>query len=112
MATSNKKICAKCGKSGGVFTCDGCEKSFCGQHTTAHRQELAHQLGNIGQEHDLLRRDLTNKTGQDSLLARIDVWEKESIVKIKMTAEKARADLHQFGEQLKISCTEISDELR
>jgi len=112
MATSGKKICIRCGKTGGVFTCDGCEKSFCGQHTVAHRQELAHQLDVIGQEHDLLRRDLTNNTGRDSILDRINVWENESILKIKITAEKARADLRQFREQLQTSCSQISDELR
>jgi hypothetical protein len=112
MATSVKKVCIKCGKSGGVFTCDGCEKSFCGQHTAAHRQELAHQLDVIGQEHDLLRRDLKNYTGQDSILARINAWENESTIKIKMVAEKARTDLRQLREQLGTSCNQISDELR
>jgi hypothetical protein len=112
MATSGKKICIRCGKTGGVFTCDGCEKSFCGQHTIAHRQELAHQLDVIGQEHDLLRRDLTNNTGRDSILDRINSWENESILKINRTAEKARADLRQIREQLQTSCSQISDELR
>jgi hypothetical protein len=111
MATSGKKVCIKCGKFGGVFTCDGCEKSFCGQHTSVHRQELAHQLDVIGQEHDLLRRDLTNNTGQDSILTRINAWETESIAKIKTAVEKARVDLRQFREQLETSCSQISEEL-
>jgi hypothetical protein len=112
MATSYRKLCVKCGKSGGVFTCDGCQESFCGQHTAVHRQELAYRLDNLGQEHDLLRRDLINNNEQDSMFTRIDVWETESIMKIKLAAEKARADLRQFREQLKISCSQISDELR
>ena len=112
MATSYRKLCIKCGKSGGVFTCNGCQESFCGQHTTVHRQELAHQLDTIGQEHDLLRRDLTNNNEQDSFFARIDVWENESMIKIKLAAEKARTDLRQFREQLKTTCSYISDELR
>jgi hypothetical protein len=112
MATSNKKMCVKCGKSGGVFTCDGCQSSFCGQHTVVHRQELAQQLDNIGQEHDLLQRDLTNNTGQYSILTRIDAWEQNAIVRIKTAADKARADLRQCREQLKTSCGQLSEELR
>lgn len=112
MATSGRKVCIRCGKSGGVFTCDGCEKSFCGHHTAAHRQELAHQLDVIGQEHDLLRRDLTENTGQDLILNRINTWENESIIKIKMAAVKARTDLYQFRKEIEISCSKVSDELR
>lgn len=112
MATTGKKVCNTCGKSGGIFTCDGCEKSFCGHHTAAHRQELANQLDIVGQEHDLLRRDLTENTGKDLILDRINTWEAESINKIKLAADKARADLGQCYEQFETLCNEVSNEIR
>ncbi len=72
-------------------------------YTTGHRQELARQLDVIGQEHNLLRKDLRNHNGHDSMLDRISTGENESIVKIQMAAEKARDDPRQFREQLETS---------
>jgi hypothetical protein len=38
MATASipKKPCSKCNKGGGIFTCDGCEQSFCRKHSDEH----------------------------------------------------------------------------
>src|ERR1700677_934414 len=94
-----KNPCAKCDKGGGVTTCDGCQQSFCIKHIIEHRQELAIQLDNIGQEHDLFRRDLTQENSAYPLFIRIDEWEQESITKIQVAAEAARADLQQLLDQ-------------
>jgi hypothetical protein len=104
MATANttlKKPCSKCDKGGGIFTCDGCHQSFCRKHSEEHRQELAIQMDSIGQEHDILQRDINREGDTHPLLSRIDVWERESINKIQQAANQARADLNQLIKQTK-----------
>jgi BMFP domain-containing protein YqiC len=108
MATANttlKKPCSKCDKGGGIlggiFTCDGCHQSFCRKHSEEHRQELAIQMDSVGQEHDILQRDINREADVQPLLSRIDVWERESINKIQQVANQARADLNQLINQKK-----------
>lgn len=42
-----KKRCVKCDddqRTSNVFTCNGCEQSFCARHVNQHRDELNTQL--------------------------------------------------------------------
>jgi len=119
MATANitlKKPCSTCDKGGGIFTCDGCQQSFCRKHSEEHRQELAIQMDSVGQEHDILQRDINRDVGTHPLLSRIDIWERESIYKIQQVANKARADLNQLiGEkkqELKTTMGRLTNELQ
>jgi hypothetical protein len=111
-----KKPCAKCQKGGGVTTCDGCQQSFCIKHIIEHREELATQMDDIGQEHDSLRRDLIPEDLRHPLLSQIDEWEQTSITKIHVAAEAARRDLRQLLNQtkndVKTSVDKIVDELQ
>lgn len=111
-----KKPCGKCSKGGGVATCDGCQQSFCIKHIIEHREELATQLEDIGQEHDLLRRDLIQENLVHPLSIRIDEWEQESITRIQVIAEAARADLRQLLDQtkndVKISLDKMTNEMQ
>ncbi|CAF0938977.1 unnamed protein product [Rotaria sp. Silwood1] len=111
-----KKPCVQCLKGGGVTTCDGCQQTFCIKHIIEHRQELAIQLDNVGQEHDIFRRDIMQDNLAHSLLIRIDEWEQESITKIQVTAAAARADLRHFIDQtkseLKVSTDKITNEIQ
>jgi hypothetical protein len=101
MATIQKKPCSRCDKGGGIFTCDGCQQSFCRKHSDEHRQELGIQMDSIGQEHDALQRDLDQENDAHPLLARIDVWERESTKTIRQVAQQARNDLNQLIQQTK-----------
>jgi hypothetical protein len=73
-------------------------------------------MEDIGQEHDLLRRDLDQDDAGHSLLSRINKWEQESIAKIQVAAEVARADLQELlfrnKEELRKSVTKITNELQ
>jgi uncharacterized UBP type Zn finger protein len=62
-----KQTCTKCSKGGGIAMCNGCQQSFCIKHFVEHRQELSQQMEDIGQEHDLLRRDMTYEKGTHAL---------------------------------------------
>ena len=116
-AMSTKKPCAKCTKGIGILTCDGCQQSFCTKHIVDHRQELSVKMDTIGQEFDLLRQELIRDGPlTHPLLARIDVWEQESIRKIQQSAQKARDDLGQYVNRSQIDikerCKRITDELQ
>ena len=115
-SASARKSCVKCSKGVGVAICDGCQQSFCIKHFTEHRQELSQLLENIGQEHDLLRRDLNQHNVEHSLFDRINKWEQESITKIRAAAEMARIDLRELldrnKEELRKSVNKITDELQ
>jgi hypothetical protein len=118
MATASvqKKPCCKCNKGAGVFTCDGCQQSFCRKHTDEHRQELSIQMDSIGQEHDVFQRDLNKEMHPHPLLSRIDEWERESIKKIQQVAKQTRVDLKELIDQnrkvLKTSMNQLTDELQ
>jgi hypothetical protein len=118
MATgsSTKKPCCRCNKGGATFTCDGCCLSFCLKHASDHRQELSKQMDNIGQQHDILKRDIDQQPVDNTLLVQIDRWEKESIAMIRSTADKARSDLKRLTEESTDRLTslmgKLSDELR
>jgi hypothetical protein len=118
-AEINKKRCIKCDGEkcgGGLFTCDGCQQMFCGRHVSEHRQELSLQLENTMQEHDLIQQESNQFVSDQSVLEKINIWEKESIEKIKKTAEIARADFYQCQtiaqEQFKKKCNEFGENLR
>ena len=111
-----KKPCAKCSKGAAVATCDGCQQSLCIKHFNEHRQELSNNIENVGQEHDLLQRDLNQQNAEHPLLLQINTWERESIAKIQVAAEAARADLQNLldrsNKELKKSVTIITNELQ
>jgi hypothetical protein len=113
---SRQKQCVMCNKSGGIMTCDGCQQTFCGKHVIEHRQQLANQLDDIMQEHDLLQQELAQPSDEHLLLQTIDKWERESITKINVAAEAARADLRQIFEKSKQqhskACHDIAVNLR
>jgi hypothetical protein len=115
-STSVRQPCIKCGKGLGITTCGGCQEWFCTKHFVEHRQELATQMDHVGQEHDLLQRDLDQENITHPLLACINEWEKKSIKKIKAAAEKARVNLRKYlggtKNQVKISLCQVNNDLQ
>lgn len=99
--TIQKRPCAKCKTAGGIATCDGCQQSLCPTHFSEHRQELSLKMDDIGQNYDLLRRDVSEEAQEHPLLTRVNTWERESIEKIQKTAETARTDLRKLIERKK-----------
>ncbi|CAF0936005.1 unnamed protein product [Adineta steineri] len=115
--SNNKKQCVVCNKSGGILICDGCQKTFCGKHVIEHRQDLSDQLDSLMEEHDSLQHELEQPSmRRNSLLQKIDRWEKDSITKIQIAAESARRSLLEFIDQskpgLRKAYGNITDSLR
>ena len=76
-----------------TYPCHGCSKRFCFDDLAQHRRDLEQQLNQIQYDHNKLREDLNDhkidpKT--HSMIKQIDRWEKDSIDKIKQTAEQCR----------------------
>ena len=111
MATG-KKACTKCEKGTGIFTCDGCQLSFCRKHSDQHREELAIQMDNLGQEYDLFQRDIGNEMERDRVLLRIDQWERESIEKIQQTARQIRNDFNEKTKEIKKTFDRLTKEFQ
>jgi hypothetical protein len=91
-----KVLCVVCNKAKGIYTCAGCSQIFCLKHSNDHRNELNKQLEEVAVEHDVVQQTLNQHTEdpqQHPLLKKINQWEKESIIKIGQTAEKARNEL-------------------
>lgn len=95
-STPKKQPCATCGKAAGIFRCHGCEKDFCSGHVSEHRQILGKQLDEVMLEHDQLKQTISEQTDRPQLhplMSRINVWEEQSVRKIRQTAEDTRKQL-------------------
>jgi hypothetical protein len=120
MATATTKHrCAVCGKEKASFKCEGCSKTFCNKHVTDHRQELNKQLDEIEVTRDLFRQTLTEQTTEPRkhpLIQQIDQWERESINKIRRTADEARQLLlthtTNHNTKIEVKLAKLTDQLR
>jgi chromosome segregation ATPase len=120
MATATgRNHCAICGKERRTVLCDGCSQTFCYNHLNDHRQELTKQLDEVEVTRDLLRQTLTEQTSQPrkhSLMKETDEWERDSINKIRETAEEARQLLYEHitGHitEIEVQLNKLTDNLR
>ncbi len=120
MATGvNKARCVTCGKERAVMKCGGCSQDFCFNHMTDHRQELSKQMDEIEIARDLFRQTLTEqipKPEKHGLMQQIDAWERDSITKIRQTADEARQLLLKHTarcfNEIEIKLTALTNQLR
>ena len=109
-------VCTTCGDvNGRQVTCIGCQQCFCWTHMTDHQDDIQKQMDNLTQNHKLLKHDWNNDSYHDQLFQQIDQWEKESVIKIQVVADTARADLRllikQSTDHLQTSTNKISKEI-
>ena len=95
MATvaSNRTLCDICKKSRGISKCEGCDRIFCYNHFTDHRQQLNQDMDEIEVCHDLCRQTLAeqkNDHSLHSLMEQIYEWERNAIRKVQIAADQAR----------------------
>jgi hypothetical protein len=112
-----KRPCCLCTKGVGILTCDGCQQSFCAKHIADHRQDLSSQMDSMTEDYNLLRQDLLDREqAPHPLLARINIWEDESIRKIQQNAQQARDVLQQcasqYFNQIKERCNDTTHEIQ
>lgn len=93
--------CIKCKKLDPIFTCDGCQQTFCDQHVSKHREELNEQMNRIDRNYQQSEQELNGDLFLQTYLTRISQWEHESIRTIQKTAEIARNDLGKVVDRMK-----------
>jgi chromosome segregation ATPase len=89
----DRNLCNICRKARGICKCEGCLNVFCHDHFGNHRQELNKQLDGVEVDRDIFRQILNGQTAEPqkhALVQRINDWERDSINKIRQTAEEAR----------------------
>ena len=118
-ATTGKARCVACGKEKIAYKCEGCSQYFCVNHLAEHHQLLGKQLDEVENQRNLFRQTLTeqkNNPQKHSLIKQIDQWERESIRKIRETAEEAKALLitHTTGHinNIEVELTKLTEQLK
>lgn len=118
-ATTNRNLCYTCGKAKGISKCEGCSKIFCYNHFGDHRQELNQQLEEVETNRDIFRQTLTEQTVEPqkhALIQQINEWERDSIIKIRQTAEEARKMLltqtTKHITEIEVKLNKLTDQLR
>ncbi|CAF3275202.1 unnamed protein product, partial [Rotaria socialis] len=99
MATAaiNSKQCFICGKDkAALYPCGGCSENFCFSDLSKHRQEHVVELEKIVTDCDTFQQSISEQQ-QDlnhrPLINQVNEWERDSIMKIKQTAEDCRQRL-------------------
>jgi hypothetical protein len=120
MATATGKTCCViCGKGKATLKCGRCSQDFCYNHVADHRQELNKQLDEVEVDRDVFQQTLIDQTTDSkkhALIKQIDEWERESINKIRQTAEETRQLVWQHTMEhttrIEIRLNKLTDELR
>ncbi|CAF1179574.1 unnamed protein product [Adineta steineri] len=107
--------CVKCGKSGGILLCNGCQQTLCFKHVNEHKEELDKQLEDLIHDQDQFQNSLNKQDDSHHLFYEIDQWRKESIEHIKQIAKHAKQDLrlviNQSNEQLLKTCENLKENI-
>jgi len=118
-AATGRSRCITCGKEKAILKCGGCTQDYCYNHFGDHRQQLSKQLEEVEINRDLFRQTLTEQISKPQkypMMQQIDQWERDSINKIRQTAEEARQMLlqHTTGhiKQVEVKLNKLTDQLR
>ena len=117
MATSNH--CSMCEKGTGAYNCIGCQAYFCWKHFEGHREQLFKEMEIIIENRNGLHEKMNTPSQQNdsrnSMLSKIDDWEREIINKVKQAAEQARQQVSKFHNtkqmEMKTQFDTLSQEL-
>jgi hypothetical protein len=120
MATAlGKNRCAICEKDKSTLRCGGCLQEYCVNHSFDHRQELNKQLDDVEATRHLFRQTLIQQATEPekhALILQINDWERDSIIRIRQTAEEARQTLlkHTTGhvKQIEVDLNKLTNQLR
>ncbi|CAF3365161.1 unnamed protein product [Rotaria socialis] len=116
MAANIHGSCIKCGKTGGVLFCNGCQQTLCFKHVSEHRDEIEKQLEDLISQETQFENNLNQRDDSHDLFNDIDKWKKEMIEQIKQIAKQAKEDLRQLinqsNEKLFKKCEELKENLR
>lgn len=97
-ASTGKTHCVRCGKEKCTFRCTGCSKDFCSVDLRDHQRDLEKQFDEVEVNRKAFQESLVEqmkKLQDNPLIKQIDTWERESINKIRETADEVKQLLTQ-----------------
>jgi len=103
------KRCSVCNKELGSMHCTGCDEYFCWKDFKTHREGMFTLMDKIVEERNRLQDEINNgiqhSDQQNSLVDKIDKWQKSIIEKVKQVAAQARqqASILLNAKQVKIN---------
>ena len=110
--------CATCHQTAGIFICRGCSATFCLVHTNEHRERITKQMNELLREHEQLEAKMHDDpygTSCEKIFQEIELWEQESISKIRQMAEQVRDDVSKNirvkMDQSKEQCRQLANDL-
>jgi DNA repair exonuclease SbcCD ATPase subunit len=117
--TTGKTRCIICEKEKATSKCSGCLEDFCFNHLVEHRQQMTKELDELEDKRNLFRQTLTEQIKnlqKHSLIQQINQWKKDSINKIRTTAEEAKELLLKYTtehiDEIEIKLTKLTEELK
>src|SRR5690348_14705855 len=84
--------CSICDNPMGIFTCHGCCRPFCMEHSIEHRASLETELHTLRQRASGIQTEIhvdTTANERRTLIAQIATWKEQSIARIEQAAEEA-----------------------
>ena len=94
MATATgKEKCSICPREKDIYECKGCRNTYCFNHLSKHREDITEQFTNIEDYFNSFRQTLNDQkhnSNQHPFIEKIDLWEYNSIQKIKQTADQCK----------------------
>lgn len=116
--TIDKNRCDICKKEKRTVRCEGCSKILCYHHLEDHREELNKQLDDVEVSRDAFQQLLIDETSQPDnhpLMRKIDEWERDSIKKIRQTANELRQQLSKYTSghitQIEVELDRLTNQL-
>ncbi|CAF3472615.1 unnamed protein product [Rotaria sp. Silwood1] len=116
--TTTKTSCVKCKKVKNTIKCSGCSQDFCFDHIVEHRNELNEQFDQCEDQFNEIKIKIEAQKIEpqnNELMKQIDIWEIESIEKIRQIANEIRYELSSyiidFTLDLDLKMKQLTEEL-
>ncbi|CAF2118321.1 unnamed protein product, partial [Rotaria magnacalcarata] len=71
--------CVKRGKNGGIFFCNGCQRTLCFKHVNEHRDEIEKQFEDLINQKNQIENDISIRDDSQYLFNEIEQWKRENI---------------------------------
>ncbi|CAF3469354.1 unnamed protein product [Rotaria sp. Silwood1] len=116
--TTTKTSCVKCKKVKNTIKCSGCSQDFCFDHIVEHRNEINEQFDQCEDQFNEIKIKIEAQKIEpqnNELMKQIDIWEIESIEKIRQIANEIRYELSSyiidFTLDLDLKMKQLTEEL-
>ncbi|CAF1449667.1 unnamed protein product [Rotaria magnacalcarata] len=104
--------CVKRGKNGGIFFCNGCQRTLCFKHVNEHRDEIEKQFEDLINQKNQIENDISIRDDSQYLFNEIEQWKRENIEQIKKIAKQDLRKLNDESKEILLkNCQELKENL-